>query len=116
LRRYLDTGAVTGPKTGPFHRAVLGDPDALVLDVWISRALGVPQEALTRKDVRAKAVARFGAVARSLGWSVAETQAAVWTSVVRTLKDARGRRTYTKAPSLATLLRAELARVVVPRG
>ena len=68
-----------GPKTGPFTRALLGDEDALVIDIWVSRALGVEPKHLDRKLTRAKAEKRLRAAARRLGWPVAQLQAAVWT-------------------------------------
>lgn len=110
LATYERTGRINGPKTGAFARAVLGDPDALVLDTWIAKALGVPQEKLPNAPIRREAARRFRAVASRTGWTVAETQAAVWYSAIRLFPDRRGRHTYASPPLLGTLIREELAR------
>jgi hypothetical protein len=106
LAHYERTGRIRGPKTRAFSDAIQGDPDALVLDVWMSRALGVPQSRLFTKDVHGKAVARVGRVARRLGWTVAETQAAIWAGAIARHTDSRGRRTYVDAPPLKAAIAA----------
>lgn len=104
LQHWERTGKIRGPKTSAFARALLGDPDALVIDVWMSRALGVPQDRVTTLANRKKIAERIGAVARSLGWTIAETQAAIWAGVIPTWTDSRGRRKYLDAPPLAETL------------
>jgi len=106
LVHWEATGEIRGPKTRAFAAAVLGDPDALVLDVWMARALQVPQERVNLTANYAKALKRVRAVARRLGWTVAEVQAAVWAGTIAGHRDARGRRTYVDAPPLDRLLAA----------
>lgn len=95
VRRYLETGKINGPKTSAFALALKGDEDAIVLDVWMARALGVPEGSVNTKQVRNKALPRIRAVARELNITPAQAQAAIWTGV------------YTgQAPSLAEILDA----------
>ena len=82
LAHYEKGGEIRGRKTGAFARALLGDTRAIVLDVWISRALRVPQKEFTgpRYDSHAARIARL---AKRLGWTPVETQAALWAGIMR---------------------------------
>lgn len=72
---FESTGRVRGPKVGPFHRALLGDPDAVVLDTHMARAAGysekftVPQFRDMEDAVRSVARNRT---------TPARAQAAIW--------------------------------------
>ena len=68
LEHYERTGEIRGPKTSAFARALLGDPDAVVLDIWMARALNIPQASLAARKARDPATARGVKVARGLGW------------------------------------------------
>jgi hypothetical protein len=70
--------ALAAPKVGPFAAALCGQPDALVLDVWMARALSVPERSVALPAVAAKAADRLDRVAEATGRSMADTQAAVW--------------------------------------
>lgn len=77
---------VTGPKVGPFYRAILGDTDALVLDRW---ALGAAFPASDRETVhkhltresRAAVEAAYRALARRKRLGVSTLQAIVWLAI-----------------------------------
>lgn len=80
--RLRDSGyvrsAIRGPKTGRFADALMGDPDACVLDTHMGYALHVPATQLKNKGIQAEAEKRIGWVAYQLGWCMADTQAAIW--------------------------------------
>lgn len=71
--------AIRGPKTRAFADALLGDPEALVLDTHMGQALKVDASRLGGKAVRAEARKRLSWVGRHTGLSVRDCQAAIWT-------------------------------------
>lgn len=78
LSHYEETGEIRGPKTGAFAAALKGDTDAVVLDVWMARALEVEQQQFSVRSVWTEAVKRVKQTAKRLDWSARQTQAAVW--------------------------------------
>jgi hypothetical protein len=80
IEHWLKTGVIRGKKCEPFARALMGDPTAVVLDVWMSKALGVTHAQVTQKRVMDVAVPRVHKVARALGWTPCQVQAAIWTA------------------------------------
>ena len=104
LLHWHHTGVIRGPKTSAFAAALRGDCGALVLDVWMSRALGVPQDRMFTRSNFAKADQRMAQTAKRLGWTVAETQAAVWSGAIQRHTKSNGQRVYAEAPSLASLV------------
>lgn len=83
FEHYLLTGQIRGPKTYPFSQALLGDPDAVVLDIWMSRALHVDQRDFDRPYLHAVCCSRIRHTARLLNWTPAQTQAAIWFTTCR---------------------------------
>jgi len=81
LDHYERTGDIRGPKTSKFRDALAGEPSALVLDTWMAKALGVEHAAVTRKYNIEAATRRVGKVAKERGWTMAETQAAIWAGI-----------------------------------
>lgn len=68
-----------GPKTRAFYRAIMGDHDAAVLDVWMLRAMGVDKPPSAARYLELSEVLREAA--RRAGESTATFQAVVWTRV-----------------------------------
>lgn len=85
IQTYLDEGKINGPKTSEFARALKGEQDAIVLDVWMAKALQVPQEIFSSVNhkQRKESVKRIKKVSENLGWTLAETQAAIWYSACK---------------------------------
>lgn len=83
VKHYEATGEIRGPKTGAFARNLLGDETALVLDIWMARALGVEQKPVNRKDNMRTAYRMIGTIAADRGWTIAETQAAIWCGICK---------------------------------
>ena len=70
---------IDGPKTGAFRDALLGDTEAVVLDVWMGRAFG--EDAVLRGRRYATYARRVAFIGRLTGMTPAGAQAAIWTSV-----------------------------------
>lgn len=112
---YERTGEIRGPKTYPFS-LLLRDPShptAIVLDVWMSRALSVPHRRLATISGAKPCFTAIRRTASLLGWLPSEAQAAIWTATVR----AHDRTPYPLCPSRATLgaTHAQANRPPVPR-
>lgn len=80
---WLDTGLIRGQKTRPFANALMGIHTSIPLDVWMCRALQIPQWSLRRNRVFTRATQHVAAVADYLGWWNMEAQAAIWATAVR---------------------------------
>lgn len=81
LVRLAFTGEISGPKTAAFRDALLADPTAVVVDVWVARALELPDGVSLKGAAYRKQADRIRQAAAELEWAPAETQAAVWTGV-----------------------------------
>lgn len=69
-----------GDKVRAFYRAIMGDGEAVVLDVWMMRAAGWTKASLTHAEYEALATS-LTAAARRVGVDPADFQAVVWTQV-----------------------------------
>lgn len=76
-RHWFKTGRIRGPKTREFYHALLGDPNAVVLDTWMAIVLGVDPRKLRGSEYNRQAT-RVRRAANLLNWYPAETQAAIW--------------------------------------
>lgn len=86
LEIWDQTGQMGGKKVSAFAAAIrsYGLSDDVVLDVWMARALGIPQQRLFRLENHAKAVKRIEKVAEMCEVSAAQAQAMIWAGTVLT--------------------------------
>lgn len=80
---YEETGEIRGPKTSAFARALKGDLDAVVLDVWMSKVFEIDQNRFRNRKIRAECERRICKAARACNIQPAELQAASWAAIVR---------------------------------
>ena len=79
LDRYEATKTFGGIKSNAFARALWGDPNAVVVDVWMIRAFG-RGDWPSMTDRRYRRIAGWiRGIATRLDWPAAEAQAAIWT-------------------------------------
>lgn len=73
----LGYDALKGQKTNAFARAIAGDENAVVIDVWMLRALGIEKKSPTQSQYKemAKAVTE---VATHFGMTPRAMQALIW--------------------------------------
>lgn len=83
IDHWQQTGEIRGPKTSAFARALRGDEDAVVLDVWMAVAFGVDQRQFSRPAVRYRCEKRINKAAQLIGTTPSQCQAAVWAAVVK---------------------------------
>lgn len=81
---------VTGPKVGAFHRAILGDRDALVIDRWATAAGNVFRAQELPERTRRALDTAYRQLARRLRRSVRDLQAQVWIAVRESTPNAKG--------------------------
>lgn len=69
--------ALTGPKVKAFYRAIMGDEEAIVVDVWMMRAAGIEHDS---PNVAERVAVERGirAVAAKRGVSPRTAQATIW--------------------------------------
>lgn len=82
---------VTGPKVEAFYRAVMGDPDALVLDRWMLRPVVGHGRRHVGPRMRRQAEDAYRAAAAECGERVARFQAILWIHMRESVPDSKGR-------------------------
>lgn len=83
VKKYEETSKVNGPKVTAFAKALKGDNEAIVLDVWMARALKVEQKKLKNKGIQKKSQKAIHKVAKKIGLSPRNTQAAIWAGIIQ---------------------------------
>jgi hypothetical protein len=73
----LGYDALKGQKTNAFARAIAGDENAVVIDVWMLRALGIEKKSPTQSQYKVMADA-VTAVATKYGMTPRAMQALIW--------------------------------------
>lgn len=75
VQKFITLGLVTGPKTGPFHRNLLGDPYCITIDSHMLAAAGLPKTGTKASMAQCQDMVRDVAKHRC---TPAEAQAAIW--------------------------------------
>lgn len=79
LRQGADPKEVMGRKVWNFYRALSGDPNAVVIDMWVARAFNLPENVSDQDyDFMAAKVAQL---AQQVGVTPRQFQAALWTGI-----------------------------------
>lgn len=76
-----DSNGLSGPKVTAFARAILGDTTAVVLDVWMLRAMGWDKKYFPKAKQYDALAAELTDAAVELGVAPAHLQATVWLAV-----------------------------------
>lgn len=90
LKHYEKTGEIRGLKTRAFAKALQGDKNAVVLDVYMSLIFRVDQKLFGTKSGYAQTSNKLCKVANALNWTPAQTQAALWCNYLQ----AQGKTVY----------------------
>jgi hypothetical protein len=67
-----------GPKTKSFYMNIIGDPNAVTIDVWMLKVVGMTDKELGRKGVYESLTDSFRVVAIELGVTASTLQAICW--------------------------------------
>jgi len=78
LAHWEKTGEIKGQKTRSFYEALCGNPEAVVLDVWMAKLFDVDPMTLRNKSVHGPLSNRIRSAAKRLNWEPRQVQAALW--------------------------------------
>ena len=81
LIHYYNTGEVKGPKVSAFYQNLIGNEDAVTIDVWVMRYFGFKQDSPTARQRQAITDA-IRKMAPKYKMTPAQLQAVVWTIAV----------------------------------
>lgn len=82
LSHYEKTGEIRGPKTSRFAKCLMLEQEPVVLDVWMSKVLKVPQSWFGTKGGYARGEEQIRRAASLSGMTPAQCQAAIWAVAV----------------------------------
>lgn len=77
----LDTFGPRAPKTRSFARNIVGDVDAVTVDVWAARVVGVSEKRLARVGGYQSVARAYRRAAAELGITPRECQAIAWMAI-----------------------------------
>lgn len=75
------TAAISGPKTTTFVKAILGDPDAVVIDSWTLRSVGLKPDAKVTPHRQRWITAAYAEAGAIVGESPRDLQAILWCAI-----------------------------------
>lgn len=82
LNHYEQTGEIRGPKTSRFAKCLMLDEEPVVLDVWMAKALKVPQKWFGTKGGYDRGEEQVRRAASLCGMTPAQCQASIWATAV----------------------------------
>lgn len=80
IQAVLDTGEPNGRKCRNFYRALIGNENAVVIDLWMMRYAGIDKRAPSKRDYD-RLEEQITSEALVLGITPAQHQAMVWSKV-----------------------------------
>lgn len=83
VTKFIKRGEITGLKTSAFFNALMGDEDAVVLDVHMANLLGIEQKHFAKKSVYNRYADFIRGVACLAKLTPRQCQAALWTAQLR---------------------------------
>jgi hypothetical protein len=104
LNRVKSGQPLAGRKLDNFRKAIIGDPDAVVVDRWMMRAFGIPKDAATpaQYDMIEQAVKEL---AMKQGVTPRQMQAAIWFGAKTAAEKGKAR---PESPSFGTAIKSKI--------
>lgn len=94
LATFNTSGEGDGQKTANFARNILGDEDAVTVDVWAARIIGVDEEKLGNAGAYGACAHAYRLAGKRLGMSPRCAQATAWVAISDQRGKYRARKTH----------------------
>lgn len=78
IKRALSGQELSGPKVRSFYQNLIGNENAVTIDVWMLKFFGIPNKGLTKKQYQ-KLADKIRRYAKKVGLTASELQAILWT-------------------------------------